>query len=174
MSRLPVPGSDDGTWGDVLNDFLLVAHNDDGTLVTSALDDAGAVLTTDIDTDTSLTANSDTKIASQKATKTYVDSAITGSVGTMPYDSVSTDTTLDTTYSVVAVDASGGDVDITLPSAVGIEGRTFSVKKIDSSSNSVRVNAAAAEAIDGSATATIRVRYVSITVISDNADWHII
>jgi len=32
MVRLPVPGSDKGIWGDVLNDFLLVEHNDDGSL----------------------------------------------------------------------------------------------------------------------------------------------
>ncbi len=32
MSRLPVSGSDNGVWGDVLNDFLLVEHNSDGTL----------------------------------------------------------------------------------------------------------------------------------------------
>lgn len=32
MSRLPTPGSDAGTWGDVLNDFLVQAHNSDGTL----------------------------------------------------------------------------------------------------------------------------------------------
>lgn len=32
MSRLPIPGSDDNTWGDILNDFLSVAHNSDGTL----------------------------------------------------------------------------------------------------------------------------------------------
>jgi len=31
MPRLPVPGSDDGTWGDVLNEFLAVEHNSDGT-----------------------------------------------------------------------------------------------------------------------------------------------
>lgn len=31
-SRLPTPGADDGTWGDVLNDFLEVEHNADGTL----------------------------------------------------------------------------------------------------------------------------------------------
>lgn len=30
--RLPVPGGDDQTWGSLLNDFLRVAHNDDGTL----------------------------------------------------------------------------------------------------------------------------------------------
>jgi len=32
MARLPSPGSDDGTWGDILNDFLMQAHNSDGTL----------------------------------------------------------------------------------------------------------------------------------------------
>ncbi|HEY5668261.1 MAG TPA: glycosyl hydrolase family 28-related protein, partial [Candidatus Saccharimonadales bacterium] len=32
MSRLPSPGSDNGTWGQILNDFLSVEHNADGTL----------------------------------------------------------------------------------------------------------------------------------------------
>lgn len=31
MSRLPVPGQDSGTWGSLLNDFLSVEHNTDGT-----------------------------------------------------------------------------------------------------------------------------------------------
>ena len=30
--RLPTPGSDDGTWGALLNDYLTVAHNNDGSL----------------------------------------------------------------------------------------------------------------------------------------------
>lgn len=32
MARLPVPGDDVGSWGDILNNYLLVAHNPDGTL----------------------------------------------------------------------------------------------------------------------------------------------
>lgn len=39
MARLPVPGGDDGTWGDVLNQFLLTSHNADGTFSSSALPD---------------------------------------------------------------------------------------------------------------------------------------
>ena len=35
MSRLPIPGSDDGLWGTVLNDFLGVEHNSDGSLKAS-------------------------------------------------------------------------------------------------------------------------------------------
>lgn len=44
MSRLPTPGGDDGTWGDILNDFLGVSHNADGTLKPAEVGDAGALL----------------------------------------------------------------------------------------------------------------------------------
>jgi hypothetical protein len=50
MTRLPTPGSDNGTWGNVLNDFLSVEHNADGTLKASGslavkADDAAVVHT---------------------------------------------------------------------------------------------------------------------------------
>lgn len=38
MARLPTPGSDDGTWGQVLNDFLAVAHDTDGSVKANAID----------------------------------------------------------------------------------------------------------------------------------------
>ena len=49
MTRLPNPGSDDNTWGDILNDFLQVEHNSDGTLkkagdISSAAANASAAL----------------------------------------------------------------------------------------------------------------------------------
>lgn len=34
MTRLPQVGADDGSWGDILNGFLAVEHNTDGTLRT--------------------------------------------------------------------------------------------------------------------------------------------
>lgn len=37
MARLPVVGADDGTWGTVLNDYLTVAHDTDGTLLETAV-----------------------------------------------------------------------------------------------------------------------------------------
>ena len=37
MARLPNPGSDNGTWGQVLNDYLLQAHKADGTLKDDAI-----------------------------------------------------------------------------------------------------------------------------------------
>jgi hypothetical protein len=35
MARLPQPGGDNGTWGQLLNDFLSVAHAADGTITSS-------------------------------------------------------------------------------------------------------------------------------------------
>jgi len=40
MARLPVPGSDDGNWGQILNDYLLAGHNADGTLKTGVVNNA--------------------------------------------------------------------------------------------------------------------------------------
>ncbi|HWZ65821.1 MAG TPA: hypothetical protein VNX65_03410 [Patescibacteria group bacterium] len=42
--RLPVPGHDEGVWGDILNDFLEVAHNTDGTLRADAVVAAGGYI----------------------------------------------------------------------------------------------------------------------------------
>jgi hypothetical protein len=106
MPRLPKSGSDDGVWGDLLNQFLLVAHNADGTLkieatvaekytkpssgipkndlsasVQASLGAAdNAVSNDDVDTDASLSANSDDKIPSQKAVKSYVDQKVESTV----------------------------------------------------------------------------------------------
>jgi hypothetical protein len=44
MARLPNPGSDDGTWGDILNSYLLTSLNADGTLQGAAVKQAILVL----------------------------------------------------------------------------------------------------------------------------------
>ncbi len=50
MARLPIPGGDDGTWGDILNSFLVVSHNTDGTLKSNSLSFPGdATITSDSD-----------------------------------------------------------------------------------------------------------------------------
>lgn len=43
MARLPTPGSDNGTWGAILNDFLSTAHNSDGTLKDPSVDTVNLV-----------------------------------------------------------------------------------------------------------------------------------
>jgi len=42
-ARLPVPGSDDGTWGDILNEYLEVSLDTEGKLKPAAVVAAGAV-----------------------------------------------------------------------------------------------------------------------------------
>lgn len=37
MARLPISGQDSGVWGNVLNDYLLQSHNNDGTLKPAAV-----------------------------------------------------------------------------------------------------------------------------------------
>lgn len=86
MARLPQPGGDNGTWGQVLNEFLGVEHNSDGTLKTngslaSKADDSATVHTTGNETIAGIkTFNSSPVIptpttASQAANKSYVDGA---------------------------------------------------------------------------------------------------
>jgi hypothetical protein len=45
MARLPTPGSDGGTWGNILNDFLNQAHSGDGSLKSASVAAAGAEMT---------------------------------------------------------------------------------------------------------------------------------
>jgi hypothetical protein len=47
-ARLPVVGADNGDWGEVLNTFLGVAHNSDGSLQASALQTAGGLTTSQL------------------------------------------------------------------------------------------------------------------------------
>ena len=43
MARLPVVSSDDGTWGTILNEYLSVEHNSDGTHPWSTINGAGTL-----------------------------------------------------------------------------------------------------------------------------------
>lgn len=52
-ARLPQPGSDDGTWGDILNSFLQVSHDASGNLLTAAIQAAGGVTSVNGKTPTS-------------------------------------------------------------------------------------------------------------------------
>lgn len=45
MARLPTVGGDSGDWGDILNEYLGVSHNGDGTLKGTSVSAAGAEMT---------------------------------------------------------------------------------------------------------------------------------
>lgn len=76
MSRLPIPGQDSGTWGDILNDYLLQAHSSDGTLKPSSVTAShlapGSVKSTAIQDGSITTA----KLANTAITITKLDSSI--------------------------------------------------------------------------------------------------
>lgn len=74
----------------------------------------------------------------------------------------------------ILVDASSGNVTVTLPSAVGLSGKIFVIKKTDSSGFQVIVDGDGSETIDGATTATITSQYESITIISNNSNWFIL
>jgi hypothetical protein len=79
-----------------------------------------------------------------------------------------------TTDDVILVDASGGAVTITLPSAAS-RNSPYYVKKIDSSSNAVIIVVTGGQLIDGASSQSTTVQYFSSTVISDtvSAYWNV-
>lgn len=73
---------------------------------------------------------------------------------------------------IILVDASGGDVTITLPSPTGITS-PIDIKKIDSSTNQVIIDGDGAN-IDGASTREIDCQYVSISVVTNATNWFIV
>lgn len=96
MARLPVSGSDDGTWGDILNAFLSVEHNADGTLKASGslatkANDAAVVHNTGAEAIAGTKTFSASPVipaptlGSHAANKTYTDAATAKISGTAVY-----------------------------------------------------------------------------------------
>jgi hypothetical protein len=90
------------------------------------------------------------------------------------YTSISTNTTLDATHNVVDVDASSAAITITLPTAVGINGREYVIRKLDSSANAVTVDGNGAETVNGAATKALSTQYETVHIMSDGANWIIL
>lgn len=132
--RLPVVGSDDNTWGTVLNGYLSVAHNANGT-----------------DNTVTLLTNSSS-----------------------PY-TISSESPVNINE-VLLCNCTSGSITVTLPDATSstFNTNTYTVKKTDSSSNNVTINTTSSQTIDGSTSATIMVRYVSVSLVSDGSNWNVI
>ena len=75
---------------------------------------------------------------------------------------------------VLLVDATAGNITITLPSsASAASGFEITVKKIDSSTNTVTIDGDASETIDGSTTYVMRNQYDDAVLVADATNWHI-
>ena len=88
--------------------------------------------------------------------------------------STSSDYTPNNEIEVILVNASGGDVTITLPEASEYEGKFYYIKKTDASDNSVILDGTEAETIDGELTVEITIQYMCLQVVCDGTNWWII
>lgn len=86
MARLPQPGGDQGSWGDILNDYLSQSHNADGTLkpisqsgIQNLVSDLAAKAPSTSPTFSGTVTVPTPSNGTDAATKAYVDSATTGS-----------------------------------------------------------------------------------------------
>jgi hypothetical protein len=238
MSRLPQPGSDKGTWGDVLNDYLSQSLNSDGTL--KAIDQSKVTgLSTALAAKAPLASPTFTGTVTvptpsnntDAATKSYVDTTVsagtpdansttkgkvqlagdlsgtaaaptvakiqgTGVASTAPTTgqvlrytgsnwtpsggarTVTSATTLLTSDTVVLADASSVAFTVTLPTAIGFNGR-FTITAVTAGTNVVTVATTASQTISGATTQTVGTQasgagYSSLDVVSDGANWRIV
>jgi hypothetical protein len=142
MARLPKPGSDAGTWGTVLNDFLSVEHNPDGTLNRSG------TISIKADTTSVVHNSGDETVAGTKtfsaapivptptqgthaANKTYVDSQVSSS---SPVTSVA-----GRTGDVVLAESDIANLSTDLAARVTKGSQAFSVKDYGAVGNGARV-----------------------------------
>jgi hypothetical protein len=229
--RLPIVGSDDGTWGDIIRQYLKKEHYDDGTdnavngghqnvtiragssslapltLTSGTLLSSPAAGSVEYNTDslyfTISTGTTRKKIAifddSSGATGDtyYRDSSgnfvrlgigstgqflqvssglpswgrVNGTYTTSTQTSSYTITNSDT---VVLVNATSGNVIVTLPAASGMTGYRFYVKRIDSSSNTVTIGRSGSDTIDGMTSFTLDIQYTAVGVISNGTSWYIL
>ena len=72
------------------------------------------------------------------------------------------------------INASSGNITVTLPAAVNHKNRVYIIKKIDSSTNKVTVDAKSAETIDGELTVELGLQFDYVSITSDADEWHII
>lgn len=87
---------------------------------------------------------------------------------------ITSNATADPNDGTILVDASGGNVTVTLPAAASFPGRILVVKKIDSSGNSVTIDGNASETIDGSLTKSTSTQWTTYMVQSNGTSIFII
>lgn len=95
-------------------------------------------------------------------------------IGSRSITTKTSDYTITSADNMILVDASAGDVTVTLPTAVGISGVEYVIKKIDSSSNFVIIEGNGSQTIDGETDQRTDGQYTSITVVSNGTNWFIV
>lgn len=110
-------------------------------------------------TGTLLTNNSTATLTNKTAT-TLIENGVRVAVS-----GKTADYTLTSTDYVITVDATGGNVTLTLPAASASVGQTYRIKRIDGSVNTITVARAGADTIDGATSATLVTQYSSKDIV---------
>lgn len=146
-----------------------------------------------IDTDPTLTNNSNLLVPSQNAVKTYADTKVpkirsltingttydltadrswTITAASKSINIISTNTTADNASNTDYVYLVSGTTTITLPTAVA-NTNLYTIKR--AGTNTVSIATTSSQTIDGSASPiTINVQYTSLTLVSDGTNWNVI
>lgn len=76
---------------------------------------------------------------------------------------------------IILVDASAGDVTLTLPAASAQPGRVIEIKKIDSSTNQVIIDPSGADTIEGESTLELLFYGEAVPIVSDGiSEWSVL
>jgi len=94
-----------------------------------------------------------------------------GGGSTKSINSVSTNTAAGSSASTDYFYFASGTINITLPTAVG-NNNYYTIKNVGT--GTITIDTTSSQTIDGSLTAPIKVQYLSLTLISDGANWNII
>ena len=86
----------------------------------------------------------------------------------------STNQTVNDDIDIYLMDATSGNLTVTLPTANSAVGRDIDIKKIDSSANTVTIDGNGSETIDGNSGIVISSQHNSLTMVSDGSNWFII
>ena len=101
----------------------------------------------------------------------WVDQA-SGAVNLTPLVKT-TNYTLSATDDLLLCDTSSNNITLTLPTAVGNDGKVFYIKKI-ASAYVCTLDANGSQTIDGELTQTLLTNYTAVTLVSDGANWLIL
>jgi hypothetical protein len=96
--------------------------------------------------------------------------------GNVDISSVATVTTSSSAgdYTVLLVNATSGQITISLPLASTVTNKIYKIKKIDSSVNTVVIDANASETIDGDLTKEIAFQNTALQLVCNGISWYIV
>ena len=119
-----------------------------------------------------------TTVTTTPAGVTGIIGTTTAATGSMPVAgfgvtqrTVTANAAVLTTDCVIFADATNGNINLTMPTAVGVGGTQYFVKKLDSSANTVTITPAGSEKVDGASTWVIKAKNEAVLIISDGANW---